>query len=394
MANGGYIKSFDGMRALSLLLIMVYHADLAHFTWVAVQLFFVLSGFLITGILWKDKFKPTTLGEKFKIFWVRRSLRIFPLYFGYLLVLGGIYFVFHFPSYYHTYFPYLVSYTFNYSRLVPAWQGNPLFTHLWTLSIEEQFYLLFPLIIFLCPKRFIKALLPTVIVLAPVIRYFLGEYYKRKGLAPEVVADALYWNTLSHLDAFCLGGIIPVLSLDTRIKKPQWVFIGCVTVAFLAGLVNYFFSGSPLSYWDDYGYNHWLIGNYQHVWHYTCINAVFASLILVFISVHSTEWFPWLRKIFESSWLVRMGKVSYGMYVFHWWVLVYVYEHFITKENVLLKILFFIPYVLTVWLIAELSYRLYESYFIKLKDKFYPAKPAKAGIPAATKDLPMVEPGA
>ena len=57
-----YIKSLDGIRAFAVLLIMVYHANLLQFTWVAVQFFFVLSGFLITGILWNEKQKTTTTG--------------------------------------------------------------------------------------------------------------------------------------------------------------------------------------------------------------------------------------------------------------------------------------------------------------------------------------------
>src|SRR3954464_5417017 len=136
----GYIRSLDGVRALAIVLVMTFHAQMNHYGWMGVQLFFVLSGFLITGILWKEKFRQERLPNKFKKFWARRSLRIFPLYFGYLAVLGLTYLIIHFPVYYPTYFPYLVSYTFNYSRTIPGWQGNPLFTHLWSLSIEEQFY--------------------------------------------------------------------------------------------------------------------------------------------------------------------------------------------------------------------------------------------------------------
>src|SRR3954469_10344160 len=139
--NDGYIKSLDGVRALAIILVMTFHAGITHFGWMGVQLFFVLSGYLITGILWKEKFRDVSLSFKFKKFWVRRSLRIFPLYFGYLVALGLTFLVLHFPSYYTLYAPYLFTYTFNYTRLLSGWQGNPLFTHLWSLSIEEQFYL-------------------------------------------------------------------------------------------------------------------------------------------------------------------------------------------------------------------------------------------------------------
>src|SRR6266498_4015477 len=103
--NNGYIRSRDGVRALAIILVMTFHFEIIHFGWLGVQLFFVLSGFLITGILWNEKHRPTSLPEKFKKFWARRSLRIFFLYFGYLLFLLLTWLFFHFPSYYTTYIP-------------------------------------------------------------------------------------------------------------------------------------------------------------------------------------------------------------------------------------------------------------------------------------------------
>jgi len=136
MSTGsGYIKSLDGARAASMILIMTFHANIAHVPWISVQLFFVLSGYLITGILWREKSKSDSLAFKFKKFWVRRSFRIFPLYYGFLLLIALAYLLFHFPSYFKEYFPYAVSYTLNF-KLAFFTTGNPIFHHLWTLSIE------------------------------------------------------------------------------------------------------------------------------------------------------------------------------------------------------------------------------------------------------------------
>ncbi|MBV9962906.1 MAG: acyltransferase [Parafilimonas sp.] len=375
--NNGYIKSLDGVRAIAIILVMSFHAEITHFGWFGVQLFFVLSGFLITGILWKEKQKDAPLSFKFKKFWVRRSLRIFPLYFGYLLFISLCYLFFHFPSYYSNYAPYLFTYTFNYTRSLPQWQGNPLFTHLWSLSIEEQFYLFFPLIMFLCPPKFIKYLMVVVIAISPVTRFFLGEYYKYKGLSPAVVADSVYWNTLSHLDAFFMGGLIPVLSLHKRIKKPQFVFFIALIIAFGAGIINFIYTDSGNYYFNDLGYNHGQTQLYEHVWHYSCLNFLFASFILCIISMHSHKAFASVRKLLESNWMVRIGKVSYGMYLFHWAILVYVCNRFFTTENLGLKVLVFIPYVFIVYAFAELSFRLYESRFLKLKDSLFTKKSSK-----------------
>jgi peptidoglycan/LPS O-acetylase OafA/YrhL len=371
MADTGYIKSLDGIRALALLMIMTYHAELAHFTWISVQLFFVLSGYLITGILWKEKFKTESTSFKFKKFWVRRSLRIFPLYFGFLAIITASYLIFNFPSYFTKYFPFLITYTVNYSRLIPGWQGNPLFTHLWTLSIEEQFYFIFPLIIFFCSPKFIKYFLLSLLFISPLCRYIIGEFYKNQGLPSAVIADVVYWNTLSHLDAFCIGGIIPVFQLSGKIKKPIWVLRIVFLFGLIAGILNYFYSDSKLSYWDDFGYNHWLIGNFQHVWHYSILNAFCGALILVLVSKNSENSIPRTRKFLEHPWIVRIGKVSYGMYLFHWIVLTYLFYNLIKPETYIHKLLLFIPYVLVVYTISEISYSLFESKFIKLKDKFF-----------------------
>ena len=75
--------------------------------------------------------------------------------------------------------------------------------------------------------------------------------------------------------------------------------------------------------------------------------------------------------------MVRIGKVSYGMYLFHWAILVYVYNRFFTTENLGLKILVFIPYVFIVYIVAEISFRLYESRFLKLKDSLFTKKQSK-----------------
>jgi peptidoglycan/LPS O-acetylase OafA/YrhL len=375
MAGNGYIKSLDGVRAIAIILVMTYHAEITHFGWTGVQLFFVLSGFLITGILWNEKTREGSLSFKLKKFWVRRSLRIFPLYFGYVIAIGISYLLFHFPSYFEMYFPYLVSYTVNFTRLLPGWEGNPLFTHLWSLSIEEQFYLLFPLIIFLCPPKLIKFLLIAVILLSPVFRFLLGEYYKNKGLAEDVVANAVNFHTLSHLDAFFMGGIIPVFSLQNRVKNSRKFFLVTLAIVMGAGIINFIFTQTGSSYWLDLGYNHWLIGNYQHVWLYTCINLFGASVILLLISP-DTRWkiAAFFRKILESKWLVQIGKVSYGMYLFHWLILVYVFNNIYKPETLTTKLLMFIPYTVAVYLFSQLSYNLYEVHFIKLKDKFFTGK--------------------
>jgi peptidoglycan/LPS O-acetylase OafA/YrhL len=376
----GYIKSLDGVRAIAILLVMSYHSGLNYFGWMGVQLFFVLSGFLITGILWKEKFKEDSLGDKLKRFWARRSLRIFPLYFGYLIVIGIIFLLVHFPVYYPTYAPYLFTYTFNYTRLLADWQGNPMFTHLWSLSIEEQFYVFFPLIIFLLPKKAIKYFLVAVIFISPLTRFLLGEYYKTQT-SLYIASDAVYWNTLSHLDAFFLGGMIPVFELDRKIKKSLPLLLFSFVLVASCGVINFLTANAEYSYFMDLGYNHDVVTNYVHVWKYTVLNLLFASLILFLLSSNARA--VLFRRIFENKILVRVGRVSYSMYIFHWAILVYVMQRLFPVENIYVKCLLFIPYAVLTYSFAEMSFRLYESKFLILKDKFFPKKGLKHPNPAA-----------
>ena len=164
MANSiKYIKPFDGMRGIGALMIILYHFPGKHFTishgWEFMQLFFVMSGYLITLVLLEDKDKYTF--KNYSIyFYVKRILRLFPLYFAYLFFWLIIYFMFKQNSFIQLalkdvvqHAPYLFTYTYNYMSFVNFLLGfdyhsTILTTHLWTLSVEEQFYLIFPFLVF------------------------------------------------------------------------------------------------------------------------------------------------------------------------------------------------------------------------------------------------------
>ncbi len=367
-ANKNYIKSLDGVRAIAIVLVMTFHAEITRFGWMGVQLFFVLSGYLIIGILWREKFAQTPTAYKFKKFWIRRALRIFPLYFGYIAFLVLSYVIFHSPATVPEYLPYLLTYTFNYSLYLPEIIG-PVFTFLWSLSVEEQFYIFFPFIILLCKPKFTRNLMIAIIIGGPLIRYGLGLWYQSKGIVDNVVASSVYWNTFSHLDAFFMGGIIPVLALDKKIKKPQLIFFASLIIVFVAGLINYIYVKDGNPYITDFGYHHGQTNLYDHVWPYTLLNCLFASFILLLVSDNKTAFVKWLCNKLETNWVVRIGRVSYGMYVFHWVIVVYFYHHLFHTNNLLLKTALFPLYVLIVYIVAEISFRLFESKFLILKDK-------------------------
>jgi len=372
MATNGYIKSLDGVRAFAILLVMSLHGEITTFGWIGVQLFFVLSGFLITGILWKDKADPGPLSFKLKKFWVRRTLRIFPLYFGFLLVTGVVYIFTHTPEGYWLYIPYLVTYTFNFTRSFAGWHWYPAFTHFWSLCIEEQFYLFFPLIILISPRWLIKVIMIGVIAAAPLVRYLLGEHFIARGFSGEPLSDIVYWHTLSHLDAFFMGGIIHVMSLERKVRRPHFLLMVSLAAVVAAGIWDYGFRRAQGSYITDLGYRIGQSEHYEYVWHYTLLNLFFSSLILVLVSEHMRGRFIRLRLFLQNKWLVNIGRVSYSMYIFHWLVWAFLFKPYFNPEHSVIKILLFLPYLATVYLLSEVSYRIYEVHFIKLKDRFFP----------------------
>src|SRR5215469_7550470 len=163
--GSGHVPALDGIRGLAVLFVIAFHSrapflntseipfSLFQFLglgWSGVDLFFVLSGFLITGILLDTRRAP----GYFRVFYARRALRIFPLYFAYLLlilvVLQGIFVVFVRTNPWQHVNPLLyLTYSMNWvSGLDDQWLG-----HLWSLAVEEQFYLIWPAAVWFCSRR-------------------------------------------------------------------------------------------------------------------------------------------------------------------------------------------------------------------------------------------------
>lgn len=381
-----YIKSLDGVRAIAILLVMAFHFGIIRFGWMGVQLFFVLSGFLISSILLKEKEKPSPLIERLKKFWIRRSLRIFPLYCIYLTVFVVICLFTAFPPGYFRDLPYLYSYTFNLTRIANSWHESPVYTHFWSLCVEEQFYLFFPFIIFLLSRRSLRGLLVAVLIAGPLFRWSFGNYLAQNGKTSFEVFDVIYWFPLSHLDAFFTGTAIPLLGLKDRIKRPQWLFAAGCILAFGAGMVNYFSESHGHSLPTSMGYNFGDVNNYQHVWYYTVLNLFTASLLLLLVSAYSSAPGNFVKRIFENNVLVAIGKVSYGMYILHWVIQTQLVERWITVSESNKYWLFLID-IPVVYVFALLSFNFIEQRFIQLKDKFTTGNtPVKKATTLSTKN--------
>ena len=330
------IRNLDGVRGLAILLVVLFHLPMSPgwggalgltlpFGWMGVQLFFVLSGFLITRILLRSK--EERLGPYLKRFYVRRVLRIFPLYYGYLLVLALVYAATANPGQLERYWPYLATFTWNWTRADAAWEESNLFVHLWSLSVEEQFYLLWPLLAFALPRRGLLIAALTAICACPFVRMACADAYTARGLAPYTVFDATYWNTLGQLDAFAWGALLTLVPANALARAPaRATLLGAAVLFAVAGVGWQLWTVAPppplqdahcevtlatAGYWFPLGLPTPLgASSAQHVWGYTVIDMLSAALVLYAITRPPT----WLL---ANRAIVDVGQVSYGMYVLH-----------------------------------------------------------------------------
>ncbi len=368
-----YYPALDGLRGIAALLILWRHfLQLAPehgrilsllftwtgFSWVGVDLFFVLSGFLITGILVDAKFKQ----HYFRAFYGRRILRIFPLYYavliGVLLILPqfgvrtGIV-----PSagiYYWTY-------TSNFYMAVTGWNANYL-SHLWTLAIEEQFYLIWPLVIFFARNmERLRYDLLWAFLSVSVLRYVLHLF--------GVSFGTLYLTTETHCDALLLGGY---LALSLRSKNPKapnglrpnkWVAMGLLALALFIFNESDSFDGFT---------NLPILLTLCNVITLPVWSILFVWLIYAAILPSSGN----IYLIFSHKALRWFGKYSYALYILHVPI-----AYMLLRSGVASTIsvpiwgslFLFVMYFGTCIIAAFLSWHLFEKHFLKLKRFFYTA---------------------
>lgn len=213
------------LRGVAVLFVVLYHTfpyvNILRFGWIGVDLFFVLSGFLVTEVLISSK------GNKyfFRNFYFRRILRIFPLYYITLLLffLGGSYFfsnhktnaVYQFYAINQVWF---WTYTQNFLFTIKGPAPMPYLTHFWSLAVEEQFYLFFPFIIAISKNKKVLIWTLTSLIIASI---FLRNYIYFND---PIYVDMYYSNSLARLDSLLIGCIIAVYKSQERIM-PKFVLI-------------------------------------------------------------------------------------------------------------------------------------------------------------------------
>jgi peptidoglycan/LPS O-acetylase OafA/YrhL len=361
-----YIRSLDGLRAIAILLVMSvhYHQKFGG-GWIGVQLFFVISGFLITRILLDAK-ADSGFGEYLGRFYARRTLRIFPLYYGFVVVLACMSIFLDLPSNWTQVRPWLLTYTLNFGHMFHLVPVDDLYSHFWSLAVEEQFYLVWPFVVWSLSRKSLRYVVLAILLLAPVLRAVMVAH----GAEPE----QLYFFTPGQMDAFAAGAALTVFDVRTTRPLPLLLCAGAVTIA-LGVLANWQFN--PGYAITTAGYPYFMPHHLQYAWGYTLLNLCGALAILTCLQ-GGLRWLEWRV-------LVHIGQISYGIYVFHRPVvgLLDRYASRLPLSGAAQQAAAVVLYVVISYALAWLSYRYFESRFLRLKNRWFPP----------TKDQPAAVPG-
>jgi peptidoglycan/LPS O-acetylase OafA/YrhL len=306
-----------------------------------VDLFFVLSAYLITELLLREHASHGSFS--ISSFYVRRALRIWPLYFTFLaitvLVVPGILPDDRFGTLY------IVSFVLFVGNWVCAANGLPfsVASPLWSISIEEQFYLFWPPLLRLAGVNRARQLAIGLLLVALSTRILLAVL--------DVTHPAVWCNTIARLDSIALGAILAV-SLKGRapqMKTGVRFLLGGVGLVILLLVAKYLGQDGPTSV-------------------ITYLATASASVMLLVAVLRNDAQFLLVRPF---SWLVYLGRISYGLYVFHLLGLALVAKLIITGVGIPLgfEIRVLLSFGLTV-LLAAVSYRWLEQPFLRMKKRF------------------------
>lgn len=343
------IPQLDGLRGLAVLLVLVHNTDqypslhlgpIQHFGWMGVDLFFVLSGFLITGILLDTK----SDGAYFKNFYVRRCLRIWPLYYAALVLMfvvvphlvpaeaGAI-----FAPRSSPWWSYLF-YLQDYLVRVPT-QATGLLGVTWSLAVEEQFYLIWPLVVWFLTPRILQWVAVSAIVLSPILRFVLAGH-----------GVIIYSNPACRLDGLMAGALLALSTRSPGFEASRYARFAWVAAPVLLLLA---------------------LQTDGEQWLQFSLVAL-ASASLVYLALFAQE--KALQAVLKTRFLVYTGTISYAIYLLEKLPLDAVKALHVQSRPWLA----FAATTAATYLLATLSWHVLERPFLRLKRFFESPAPGAA----------------
>ncbi|HEX2962247.1 MAG TPA: acyltransferase [Ignavibacteriales bacterium] len=340
-----YIPGLDGLRGMAILLVMLFHTGIPNFRggFTGVDIFFVLSGFLITSLLLSEATEAGRINLKY--FYMRRILRLLPALVLMLIIVTLTAQALNLKGSAYTDFTGGIITLFYSANLARAFNLHQmgLLSHTWSLSIEEQFYMLWPLALIIMLKyvRREKRILSVVLFLS-VLSWLIRIYLTQSGHTADRIFNGLDTRADALL-AGCAAAIIRSMGLWTkkvsRLKSPAYAgFILPLLILF-----NISWSNHNTFYWVSF-----------------LLEFMTAVLILHIISDEKSM----IKKFLASKPLVWVGSISYGVYLWHDPVFEVMRYWGYSKLSIL-----FSGSIITLG-IASVSYYLMEKPLLRLKKSF------------------------
>jgi peptidoglycan/LPS O-acetylase OafA/YrhL len=367
----GFIPALDGLRGIAILMVLFHHftiyrpstgvdawiANIPIAGWAGVNLFFVLSGFLITGILLDTRGGA----HYFRNFYVRRSLRIFPLY--YVVVFLALILLPLLPTLHDVLvgnypappqWPYW-TYLTNFS-VADRGMTHGLLDIAWSLAIEEQFYLVWALVVWFLPLEWLGPLCIGILVGEPLARTLaLGN-----GVAPETV----YVLTFFRLDGLAAGSLLAwLLRRGELAALDRWT--GWALGAAIAGVI---------AITIDAGNSWWWNPRMQQAG-FSLIAMGAGSMVVAAVTRAPHLLVP---RLLSAGWLRAFGKYSYCLYLTHLPVMRAMHEYVFDPRDYaslaqtpwLGQGLFYVSVMVPSFALAWISWRVFEAPILRLKEKF------------------------
>ena len=371
------IEAVDGLRAIAMTMVVLQHCGLMPFGWMGVWVFYVISGFVVcNSFLSQMNRKPDDPAGVVRHFMFRRVTRIWPVYFLYIIVSAVAFFLFTGVVHWGeliTLFGFIYNWEmiFDISGQTLDWPG---YGHLWTISVEQQFYILFPLIYFLFIHHratFRGAL--VILALSPVLRYLMGIWSEGAGNDDGLSAFLIYASSFGHVDAFLFGALLA----RHRDSILNWkhselaIWGGAVgfTLVYCAGEIA---ANAILLQRQGIGLIEDVVsgviyGQLQNVFVYYV--PVLGAVAIIF-SVLKNSWF--IRPLANPV-MVWIGQISYGAYIFHIAV-IYCFSLLLGIDGgkdlpVIHRVFLFLGVYPVTLIIAHFSYKLFEIRVSRMKMK-------------------------
>jgi peptidoglycan/LPS O-acetylase OafA/YrhL len=312
-AGSRRISAIDALRALAMTAVVAEHSRLLSFGWSGVWLFYVISGFVVTGTLVKSRAAEDAL-VCLRNFYTRRAVRIIPIY---LIIVAIGYIV----ATHHDGQPHLAAlssllFFYNNFALAAGFGNFPGFDvgNLWTISVEMQFYAIYGLLFIFCDRRIVVGCLIALIFWCPCARWFYGDYLAHHNVAPLDAAFSIYSSSFLQFDAFAAGCLLALFKDRLSPTISYWIVITGLG-AMVAYCIYYIYINSTLG---AHGVNMFrdvisgiLFGEHREAFVYIPFVLLSAGVISLIITK------PANFRTRAINALAAVGTVSYGGYVYH-----------------------------------------------------------------------------